>query len=85
MRATALLALVLLIGPSLSLLSGETPLLAGTNVIITDDDVIYEESDSLPHLQPETRITSYGAVANDAFDGIIQIGATLSLDPHREL
>ena len=70
-----------LVGPVLALLSGETPALGGTNVIITADDVIYEQSDSLPYLKPETRITSYGAVANDAFDGIITIGATLSLDP----
>ena len=83
MRPSALVllgAVLLLTRPSYALLSGETPALGGTNVIV-GDEVRYVESDSLPYLKPETRITSYGAVANDAFDGIIQVGATLSLDP----
>ena len=45
---------------------------------ITAGSDIIEESDSLPFLQPETRITSYGAVCRKRrlpFDCIIQVTA----------
>ena len=71
----------LLTASSRALNSGSAPPLGGTNVIVTSQGVTYQHAARLPHLKAETRMTSYGAMANDAFDGIISVGATLSLDP----
>ena len=64
-----------------SLLNGSTPFLGGTNVYITAAGAQYVTSDRLPRLPDKTRIVSHGAMATDNFDGIINVGATASLDP----
>ena len=64
-----------------SLLNGSTPFLGGTNVVISASGAQHITSDRLPKLPDKVRIVSYGAMATDNFDGIVSVGATVSLDP----
>ena len=60
---------------------GGVPSLGGVNVIIDANNVaIYEQSNTLPLLPAGVRTVSYGALPNARWDGIISVGATLSLD-----